>query len=442
MVGFAFSTAGCSPISRNRPNRMNAPVPVRGRQLGTTRRMAFHGLAARVCEPFLSRFDQGLEAGTIEAVLPDGSCRILGGRGTGPVARIDFLRWRALLRVALGGSVGFYNAWADGDWRSADLVSVFDLTTRNRITLGATARASGLAALLRRVNHWRRRNSRAGAKRNILAHYDLGNDFYQTWLDETMSYSGAVFGEPVSADESLEAAQRRKVAALLDRLELRPESDILEIGCGWGYLANHCASLGHHVTAITLSPSQKLWAERAAKGLATPPDYQLRDYRDMSGSHDAIISVEMVEAVGQAYWPAYLDTIARCLKPGGRAAIQFISIADDIFPAYEKGADFIQTYVFPGGMLLSESRFRALAEARGLRWEYPFHLPLHYAETLLRWRNRFDRAVDEGRLPPGFDQRFANLWRYYLQYCEGGFRGGGVNVAQVTLVKPDVGDVG
>lgn len=389
-----------------------------------------------MCEPFLARMDSALDAGTIEVILPDGSFRILGGRGAGPVAKLELTRWRALLRAARGGSVGFYMAWADGDWSSADPVPLFDLMVRNRARLRDTVRAAGAARLWHWLNHRRRRNNRLGAKRNILAHYDLGNDFYQLWLDPTMSYSSALFAEPLNGEEELEVAQRRKTAALLDRLQLAPESSLLEIGCGWGHIANQCAAQGHDVTAITLSPSQKLWTERAAAKLARAPSIQLCDYRDVKGSYDAVISVEMVEAVGQDYWPAYLDVIARCLKPGGRAAIQYIAIADDIFPAYARGADFIQTFVFPGGMLLSESRFRALAAARGLLWEAPHHFPLHYAETLRRWRARFDDAVVDGRLPPGFDQKFVNLWRYYLQYCEGGFRGGGISVAQVTLVKP------
>jgi len=216
---------------------------------------------------------------------------------------------------------------------------------------------------------------------------------------------------------------------------LKPGSHILEIGCGWGYLSRYCAKMGHEVTAITLSPAQKQWAEEAARTEGVSPDYRLCDYRDQTGQFDAIASVEMVEAVGRAYWPAYLDVIARRLKPGGRAAIQYIAIDDAIFEGYAASVDFIQAYIFPGGMLLSENRFRALAEARGLKWERAAYFPLHYAETLKRWRARFDDAAEAERLPPGFDQRFRNLWRYYLMYCEGGFRGGGITVGQVTLVK-------
>jgi cyclopropane-fatty-acyl-phospholipid synthase len=419
---------------------MNAPVPVRGRHLVTTRRSLWQRVSAFVFEPVLARIDSGLAAGTIETMLPDGSFRILGGRAPGPLAHIEFVRWRALWRIARAGSVGFYKGLAEGSWTSPDPVPIFDLVMRNRNSLAKTLRTTGVSRLIRRLRHAMRRNNRAGAKRNILAHYDLGNDFYRQWLDPTMSYSSALFAEPLNGEEALETAQRRKVSALLDRLHLDPRSHILEIGCGWGHVAKTCAEQGHDVTAITLSPSQKLWAERTTRDMLNQPDFRLCDYRDVTGIYDAVISVEMVEAVGQAYWPDYLDTIARSLKPGGRAAIQYIAIADDVFESYANGVDFIQTYIFPGGMLLSESRFQALAEARGLRWQEPHHFAGHYAETLRRWLVRFDDAVENGLLPGGFDARFVNLWRFYLQYCEGGFRGGGITVAQVTLVKDAVHD--
>lgn len=389
---------------------------------------------ARGFHRVLDRIDAGLQAGAIEAQLPDGTFRILGGRAQGPVAHVNLKRWNALVRLGQSGSVGWYEAFAAGEWDSPDPVPLFDLFMRNRVSLGRSARASGLSRVAKRVRHALRRNDRKGAARNIMAHYDLGNDFYALWLDRTMSYSSGLFAEPLNGEEPLHAAQTRKCAALEERLKLKPQSDILEIGCGWGYFSRLCAAKGHRVTAITLSPAQKLWSEKAAKS-DNRPEYQLLDYRDVTGQFDAVASVEMVEAVGRRYWPHYLDAIARVLKPGGRAALQFIAIADDAFDAYAASADFIQTYIFPGGMLLSESRFRGLAETRGLRWEDPHYFPLHYAETLRRWRVRFDDAVEAGRLPAGFDDRFVRLWRYYLQYCEGGFRGGGITVAQVTLVK-------
>jgi len=286
-----------------------------------------------------------------------------------------------------------------------------------------------------KIIHRLRDNSRSGARRNIEAHYDLGNDFYEAWLDRSMTYSSALFAEPISADEPLEEAQARKIETLLDRLTLKPGDSLLEIGCGWGSLAEIAVQKqGVRYHGITLSSEQKAYTNARLPNLSEA-SAELTDYRDVTQIYDAIASVEMVEAVGQRYWPDYLATISRCLKPGGRAAIQYIRIEDDVFDAYAKGTDFIQHYIFPGGMLLSESRFRALAEANGLQWRDQHDFGLHYAETLKRWRIRFDDALEQGRLPSGFDEKFISLWRYYLMYCEGGFRGGGINVAQVTLIK-------
>jgi cyclopropane-fatty-acyl-phospholipid synthase len=279
-------------------------------------------VTSRIFHRILDRIDAGIEAGALEAVLPDGTFRVLGGRGEGPLVHVNLNSWRALIRLGQSGSVGWYQAWEAGEWDSPDPVPLFDMFMRNRVSLGSSARASGLSRLTKRVAHALRRNDTKGAKRNIMAHYDLGNDFYECWLDPTMSYSSALFDK----DDTLEAAQHRKMAALMARLNLKPNSDILEIGCGWGRFAKLCAEGGHNVTAITLSPSQKLHAEAAAAGMAHRPAYRLCDYRDISGTFDAIASIEMVEAVGQAYWPTYLDVIARSLKPGGRAAIQFLSL--------------------------------------------------------------------------------------------------------------------
>ena len=386
----------------------------------------------------LDRIDHGLEHGSLEAELPDGTHRLLGGRGAGPAVIVDLLSWHALVRLMTSGSVGWYRAWAEGEWNSPDPVALFELFMLNRKTLGGTARAKGWGRLVNRLAHAFRRNSRARARRNIQFHYDLGNDFYAAWLDRGMAYSSALFAEPIGPRESLEVAQARKMRALLARLGLKPGQRLLEIGCGWGRLAELAArDHGVEVVGLTLSPEQKGYADaRLDKaGLADRVSIDLTDYRDVSGTFDAVASVEMVEAVGAAYWPAYMQAIARALKPGGRAAIQYIAIDDAIWESYAASADFIQTYVFPGGMLISERRFRAAAEAAGLRWEDRTGFGPHYAETLRRWRDAFDMAGEEGRLPAGFDPEFARLWRYYLMYCEGGFRGGGIDVAQVTLVK-------
>ncbi|QPI73780.1 SAM-dependent methyltransferase [Sphingobium sp. Cam5-1] len=420
---------------------MNAIDPRHGRRAPTVRRPAGEhrrGWASRLVAPqfhrLLDRIDSGLLKGRLEATLPDGTARILGGRGTGPVCEVRLVRWRALLRLVVGGSAGWYRAWAAGEWSSPDPVPLFELFMANAATLGNVARPNGPARWIGRFGHWVRRNDRKGSRRNIAYHYDLGNDFYRLWLDRDMYYSSALFRDPDDRIESLERAQQRKVDAILDRLDLKEGGALLEIGCGWGGLAEQAMQrCAIRYDGLTLSTEQ---AEYARERLGSGANILLTDYRDAQGQYDAIASVEMVEAVGQEYWPAYVAAIERLLKPGGKAAIQYILIDDAIFDKYARGADFIQTYIFPGGMLLSESRFRALAEANGLEWREVRHFGVHYAETLRRWRERFDRAVDRGLLPPSFDQHFVALWRYYLMYCEGGFRGGTIDVAQVTLVKP------
>ena len=391
------------------------------------------GLSSRLLAPLfhriLDRIDGGLATGAIEAQLPDGSRRLVGGRGAGPLAQITLHRWRALRRLVIGGSIGWYEAWEDGDWSSPDPVPIFDLFVRNRATLGDTARAKLAARVLARAGHALRRNDRRGARRNIAAHYDLGNDFYRVWLDGTLTYSSALFD---GAEEPLEAAQRRKLAAILTRTGAGAGERVLEIGCGWGSFAATAAAAGVGVHCLTLSQEQ---ADHVGALDLPGVTVALTDYRDVDGRFDAVASIEMAEAVGQEYWPAYLATIARVLKPGGRAALQIIIIADDVFDAYSGNVDFIQRYVFPGGALISRPRFRAIAARHGLSWQDERAFGPDYAETLRRWRERFDAAARDGRLPPRFDARFQRLWRYYLMYCEGGFRGGGIDVVQVTLVR-------
>ena len=420
---------------------MNAIDPKRGRRASNLRRAAANrsrrwpsSLVVPQFHRLLDRIDSGLEKGSLQATLPDGTTRILGGRADGPVCEVRLVRWRALIRLIAGGSAGWYRAWAAGEWSSPDPVPLFELFMANAVTLGNVARPNGPARWVGQLIHWVRRNDRKGSRRNIAYHYDLGNDFYSLWLDRNMHYSSALFRDPEDRIESLERAQQRKVDAILDRLELKEGGALLEIGCGWGGLAEqalHRCSIRYD--GLTLSAEQ---AGYARERLGAGANILLTDYRDAEGQYDAIVSVEMVEAVGQKYWPAYVAAIERLLKPGGRAALQYILIDDAIFEKYARGADFIQTYIFPGGMLVSESRFRAIAEANGLEWRDVHHFGQHYAETLRRWRERFDQVVDRGLLSASFDQRFVALWRYYLMYCEGGFRGGTINVAQVTLVKP------
>ena len=383
----------------------------------------------------LDRIDAGLTAGGIDATLPDGSRRILGGRAPGPMPVVHVHSWRAMVRLITSGSVGWYKAWALGEWSSPDPVPLFDLFMRNGESLGGVARAKGIWRSVNRLAHLLRRNHKAKARENIAFHYDLGNDFYRAWLDPGMTYSSAMFERP---DEPLQAAQERKIHGLLDRLDLRPGQKLLEIGCGWGSLAEIAArDYGVRVTGLTLSIEQKAYADGRMRlaGLSDRVSIELVDYRDVAGRFDAIASVEMVEAVGQDYWPSYLETIARVLKPGGRAALQLISMREELFDAYAASADFIQTYIFPGGMLISEARFQEMAQRAGLSWQDRVGFGLDYAETLKRWRERYDSAIEEGRVPAGFDTRFHDLWRYYLMYSEGGFRGRGIDVAQVTMIR-------
>ena len=398
------------------------------------------GLFGRLLAPSFARMvdqlDRRLLTGGIEASLPDGSRRRVGFHAPGPTAIVDIKSWKALVRLATSGSVGWYKAWAVGEWTSPDPVPLFELFSANAASLRDTARAKGPARWINALAHRLRDNAPRQARDNIAAHYDLGNDFYAAWLDEGMTYSSAKFGQQSPAEHKLEHGQANKIKALLDRLDLAPGDRLLEIGCGWGSLAIEAAKRGVSVVGLTLSTEQKAWAEAriAEAGLSDLISIRLTDYRETDERFDAIASVEMVEAVGQRYWPAYFDCLARNLKPGGKAALQYITIDHRLFDRYAANADFIQAYIFPGGMLIDEPRFQALARERGLSWENREDFGLDYAETLRIWRSRYDAAVAGGKLA-GFDEAFHNLWRYYLMYCEGGFRGRAIDVAQVTLSR-------
>src|SRR5690606_31557496 len=294
--------------------------------------------------------------------------------------------WRCLVRLATGGSAGWYQAWEAGEWNSPDPVTLFAVFSANSASLGETGRAKGPWRTASRALHWLNRNTRVQAERNIHAHYDLGNDFYGAWLDPTMSYSS---GYRLGAD-GLEAAQRRKWERLAERLG-RPGT-LLEIGCGWGALANHFAGQGSKVTAISLSDEQLAWARRNHPGV----EFRKQDYRDTDGQFDGIVSVEMVEALGREYWPDFFDCLARNLKPGGRAAVQLIAMRDDLLEGYARNADVIQAYVVPGRLLIKTADFRRLAAERGLSWEDQEDFGRDYAETLKAWRENFNAAEAKG----------------------------------------------
>lgn len=384
---------------------------------------------------------EGLRGGLLEIRLPDGSGGLFGDGEHGVVMQVH--DEAVFGRVLARGDIGLAEAYLDGDWECADLTTLLALLARNRDVLGHAVYGAWRGLLAARLRHWLNGNSRKGSARNIMAHYDLGNDFYALWLDPGMSYSSALFGAAdsgadaarpaVAADAGeLLAAQQAKYRRILDRLVARAGQRVLEIGCGWGGFAELAVADGLAVTGLTLSPAQLDWARRRVP----QAELRLQDYRDLGRSgerYDHVVSIEMFEAVGERYWPDYFRTIAAALAPGGRAVIQSIVIADELFARYRRGTDFIQQYVFPGGMLPSCTAFRAAARKQGLRVAGEFAFGRDYARTLAHWHAAFE-ANWPRIVALGFDERFRRLWRMYLAYCEAGFLSGNVDVFQFELV--------
>jgi cyclopropane-fatty-acyl-phospholipid synthase len=382
-------------------------------------------LAARFVLKALDR----LCVGRLTVRLPDGTTRIYGPAGAEPDASVDVKDWRFFRRVMVDGDMGFAEAYMDGYCDSPDLPKLIALLAENDKALGSVTRTNTLQNLLRKLLHRRRDNSREGSKRNIHAHYDLGNSFYRLWLDPTMSYSSALYEG--GKRKSLEAAQTDKYERILTQIGAKQGDSILEIGCGWGGFAETAARRGMRVTAITISREQLEYArERLQRaGLADRVDLQFRDYRDIEGRYDHIVSIEMIEAVGERYWPDYFAVLKRHVSPGGSALVQAIVIADEFFHSYRHRPDFIQTYIFPGGMLLSPQRIGEQCRRAGLKIAELYSFGLDYAHTLETWLGRFDEvAVEVARL--GFDERFRRMWRYYLAYCAAGFSTGRTDVLQ------------
>ncbi|MBB5608448.1 MULTISPECIES: cyclopropane-fatty-acyl-phospholipid synthase family protein [unclassified Janthinobacterium] len=378
----------------------------------------------------LSLLDK-LKFGALRLRTPDGNVLVYGD-GSAPI-HLDLHNWNMCAAVLRSGDIGFAETFIAGDWRTDNLPGLIELMIRNRAQIESLIYGSWWGNLLYRLRHLLHRNSRAGSKKNIHAHYDIGNAFYQLWLDPSMTYSSALFSE----GDSLEQAQLAKYRRIAGQLQLQPGATVLEIGCGWGGFAETAArEHGAHVTGLTLSTEQLAYARQRlqATGLAEQADLQLCDYRDSAGQYDAIASIEMFEAVGQSYWPGYFECVARNLKPGGRACIQTIVIADELFERYSKSTDFIQQYIFPGGMLPSPTEFRRAAEAQGLRVVDAFSFGLDYAETLRQWRATFlaQRVALEKQ---GFDGRFLLTWEFYLAYCEAAFQAHNTDVMQFTLLK-------
>jgi cyclopropane-fatty-acyl-phospholipid synthase len=381
------------------------------------------------------QFARLLQRGKLNLVLPDGSTHHFEGREPGPNATLIIKDPRMVARLAFGGCLGLCEAYLDKMWDSPNVTEVLRLGTANEMAFDAMLRGNRVARFASWIMHRLRPNTRKGARKNIAEHYDLGNDFYQQWLDPSMTYSAAIF----DGENSLESAQEQKYRKLCQALELQPGMSVLEIGCGWGGFAEVAArEFGAIVTGITLSKEQLAYAQARMEkaGLAAQVTLRLEDYRDTRGTFDRIASIEMFEAVGEEYWPAYFATLRERLAPGGRAGLQVITIEDRLFADYRKTADFIQRYVFPGGMLPSPSRLKQEIAAAGLTLGAERWFGVDYAETLRRWRHDFVAGWDRiASLHTQYDGRFKRLWEFYLGYCEVGFDAGFTDVGQILVHK-------
>lgn len=382
--------------------------------------------------PLLRALMDRLTCGELSVVLPHGERVLARGRLPGPQAQLVLHRWRALLRLLRRGDLGLALAYRDGDWSTPDLVALLQFGAANDAAAGTALRGGRWSRWLARLQHLRRANTRRGSRGNIAFHYDLGNDFYAQWLDASMLYSSALYAH---AGATLEQAQALRLERILALVDAPPGAQVLEIGCGWGALALALAARhGAHVTGLTLSAEQLTFARQRAlaQGLGRLLDLRLQDYRDVQGRYARIVSIEMVEAVGEAWWPTYFATLRDRLAPGGHAVIQAITIADAHFDSYRRGADFIQRCIFPGGMLPSPTALREQAARAGLVLREELLFGDSYAATLVAWRERF-LAAWPAIQAQGFDARFKRLWEYYLCYCEAGFRSGRVDVGLYTL---------
>ncbi|HRE45942.1 MAG TPA: cyclopropane-fatty-acyl-phospholipid synthase family protein [Terricaulis sp.] len=400
-------------------------------------RLHARGSALSVLEPSLRAAFATLpdiKGGSLRVRLADGRTLAFGD-GLGPCAELAVHDYRFARRVLFSGDIGFAEGWVEGEWSSPDLITLLSLLAKNVERLAGAFRGGAVGWLANRLSHLGRANTRKGARRNIIAHYDLGNAFFAAWLDPSMTYSSARF---VEAGADLASAQAEKYRAIARHAQLKGGDHVLEIGCGWGGFAEIAArEFGARVTALTLSDEQFAYAQARMQraGLADRVSVRRQDYRDVQGPFDAVVSIEMLEAVGEAYWPAYFGKIAEVLRPGGRAAVQTITIRDDLFEDYRRRADFIQRYVFPGGMLPSLARLREEAAAAALQWQGFDAFGRDYDRTLSLWFAAFE--ANWPRISAqGFDERFRRLWLFYLAYCIAGFRTGRIDVIQLALTKP------
>ena len=374
----------------------------------------------------------GMARGSLRIRTPDGQAFLVRGKAPGPDAELILHNWRLPDRAFSGGTIGVAESYVDGDWDSPDVTTFLELFVVNTEAGEKVAGgASWLLTAVQRLRHWLNENTRTGSKRNISAHYDLGNTFYKHWLDPSMTYSSALFA---TGANDLESAQAAKYRALARDTGIGPGDHVLEIGCGWGGFAEFAAKeIGCKITGLTISKEQHAFAtERIARaGLSDKVEIKLQDYRDESGKYDRIASIEMFEAVGEKYWPIFFGKVKDCLKAGGTAGMQIITINEAAFKLYRKRPDFIQRYVFPGGMLPTPALLKSLGAAHGLSHLRERVFAQDYARTLAEWRGRFWQSWEK-IVPLGFDERFKKLWEFYLHYCEAGFRAEYIDVRQVV----------
>ncbi|MGF1544870.1 MAG: class I SAM-dependent methyltransferase [Parvularculaceae bacterium] len=383
----------------------------------------------------LCKVAERMPYGSLRVVTPNGrTIRFVGREEPEPEATIFVKDFAFARRTALGGDIGFFESYADGQWDTPDLATCLYVFARNADFIADTVAPSPIVLWLQELRHALNRNTKSGSRRNISRHYDLGNGFYEKWLDPTMTYSSARFTDGA---ETLAEAQVAKYRSLAAAIELKPDEKVLEIGSGWGGFAEFAAKeFGARVTGLTISREQFDYArERVFRaGLADKVDFQLVDYRDADGQYDKVASIEMFEAVGREYWPAYFASVHDRLRPGGVAGLQVITIAERMFEHYSRSVDFIQRYVFPGGDLPSPSILKREAEKSGLSWRGDVAFGQDYARTLAEWSRAFVNRWDDIK-PLGFDERFNKLWRFYLAYCEAGFRAATIDVGQVAFAR-------
>ena len=371
-----------------------------------------------------------IEKGRLYVELPDGEKICFDSGNDGPITNIVLNNWRLPKRVAFGGTIGVAESYMDEDWDSPNVTETLEFFLLNRSIYDDIASQSPIINTIENIRHWFNRNTKTGSKRNIAAHYDLGNDFYSLWLDPSMTYSSAIYEDGAN---SLERAQRDKYRSLADRLGIHKDSHVLEIGCGWGGFAEFVGKeIGARVTGLTISKEQLAYGQSRIKraGLEDRVELRFQDYRDETGKYDQIASIEMFEAVGEKYWPTYFNKIKECLKPEGTAGLQIITLPDRNFEKYRSRPDFIQRYIFPGGMLPSPSALEKVTGEQGLLLSNERIFAHDYAKTLREWRKVFHAKWDEVK-SLGFDQRFKRMWEFYLHYCEAGFQTESIDVRQV-----------